>query len=160
MTGLYVLLLAASFAVAALAKADRRAVGWLAAAQASFWLSVLYWDLQLPHGEVFGFATNFVVCAALYRFAKFRWELWVFALFMLMMITDILFLSGQVIPAIQVHKYVFSWTLFILNLAMVMTIGAVFSFKDVGRELGHAFQPWRTVFGRVRHVYSGQQKGR
>lgn len=153
MTPLYVALLVGSLAVAAVTKFDRRVIAWLGAAQASFWLSVLYWDLGLPYGEAFGAITNLLVIALVYRFGLYRWELWVCAIFVLMIGVDFLYIAGKVFPAVFIEDRTFSIALFVLNCSLLLTVGMVGTFKVYGGELGNSLHPWRTIFGRVRHVY-------
>lgn len=153
MTPLYVALLACSLAVVAVSHFDHRTIAWLGAAQASFWISVLYWDLGLPYGEGFGAVTNITVIGLLCRYALYRWELWVCAIFVTMIGVDLLYNFGKVFPMVRIEDRTFSIALFLLNALLVLTVGLVGAFRIYGSEFGGSMRPWRTIFGRVRHVY-------
>ena len=73
-----------------------RAVIWVALGALSFVVSSWWHDAGLPYGAAFGAATNVAICLLIYAIAELRWELRLWNCFHLMIVLDLLSLTGVV----------------------------------------------------------------
>jgi hypothetical protein len=105
---------------AALAWNVPRAVLWIALGALSFVASSWWSDAGLPYGAIFGAATNFAICFALYAAAQLKWELRLWNCFHLMIVIDLLYLSGL----IKSH-YDFAVGLEVANWLALLVVGTV-----------------------------------
>lgn len=96
-----------------------RAPLWLMLGALSFGSSYLYHIAELPYPAAFGAATNLAVCFALYALAQQKWELRVWNCFHLMIVIDLLYLSGAI-----TSRYDFAVGLEIANWLALLIIGA------------------------------------
>lgn len=104
-----------------------RAVLWISLGGMSFVAGSGWHDAGLPHGAAFGAFTNFMICFALYAVAELRWEMRVWNCFHLMIVLDILYLTGF----IESH-YDFAVGLEIANWMALLVIGAAGLMQRIG----------------------------
>lgn len=81
---------------AALAWNVPRAVLWIGLGALSAIASAWWHDAALPYPAVFGAATNLAICFALYAHSQLKWEMRVWNCFHLMIVIDLLYLSGWI----------------------------------------------------------------
>lgn len=94
-----------------------RAVLWLALGAASFIASAIWHRYGFPYATLFGATTNIAILAMLSRFAKDQWELGFTLCFVLMLMVDLLFVTGAI-----VSQYQFAVALEVINLLAIMIV--------------------------------------
>lgn len=94
-----------------------RAKLWLILGALSFVASALWHNYGLPYPTPFGAATNLAICYAFWILAERRWEMRVWNCFHMMLIIDLLYISG----AINDH-YAFAVSLEIVNVVAILMI--------------------------------------
>lgn len=95
-----------------------RATLWIMCGVASFVTSYFYHISELPYPAVFGAATNLAVCFAIYAKAQLQYEMRVWNCFHLMIVIDLLYLSGWINS-----RYDFAVGLEIANWLALLIIG-------------------------------------
>jgi hypothetical protein len=73
-----------------------RAVFWVALGALSFVSSSWWHDAGLPYGAAFGALTNLAICLLLYAAAEQRWEMRLWNVFHLMIVIDVLSITGAI----------------------------------------------------------------
>lgn len=73
-----------------------RAMLWTGASLFVVQASFMWWQAGLPNGAFVGGLLNLAICFALYALARRRWEMRLWNCYHLMIILDILYLSGLV----------------------------------------------------------------
>lgn len=96
-----------------------RAVLWISLGALSFLASSWWHDAGWPYGAAFGAATNIGICFLIYALAELRWELRVWNCFHLMIVIDLLNLTGVV----KSH-YDYAVALELANWLALLVIGA------------------------------------
>lgn len=133
---------------ALLAHGNLRAQGWAAVGAWVYVTSVLYYRLDMPGPIVLAGVLDFLVIAALYRWALYRWELVLWVMFDAMLLLNLVHSLGMT-PA-----YEHTTVLEVLNiLAGFLVIGGAAVLRREGYVDNWALGAWRTVLGRVRHAY-------
>lgn len=127
-----------------------RNVCWLLALAAVYMASVLWWRAGLPHPELISGVLDFAVIGAIFWYGKQIWELRVWYLFQLMLLINLVYLATH--PWLD-HA-IYASALEIVNVAAIMLIGGVAGFQKAGMTNGRAFDPWLSVFGRMRPVHN------
>lgn len=127
-----------------------RALIWLAAIAASFFISGTFWRLGWGQGELFAGLCDAAIVAGIVFFGVKVWELWLGGIFLVSLATNIGYLysnlwGGRVIP----HDLYSIW-LEVLTLLALMLIGGVAAFQRSGNTDGVAFHPWVSIFGVAR----------
>lgn len=113
-----------------------RAVFWIALGALSFVSSSWWHDAGLPYGAAFGALTNLAICLVMYGLAEKRWEIRAWNTVHLMIVFDILYLSG----AIRSH-YQFAVALELANwlaLLIIFTTGLLERLHHGGADPGRA----------------------
>lgn len=105
-----------------------RAGVWIGAGALSFIVSSAWNDFHLPYAAAFGAFTNLAVCFALYAYAKLKWEMRVWNCFHLMIVIDLLYLSGWIYS-----HYDYAVALELANWLALLIIGAA----GVAERLGY-----------------------
>ena len=114
----WIALVVGALTAAALAWRVPRAPIWILAGAASFVASVAWHKANLPYPAVFGAFTNLAVCFALYAYAKLKWEMRVWNCFHLMIVIDLLYLSGWIYS-----RYDYALALELANWLALLIIG-------------------------------------
>ena len=78
----------------ALSVGNHRAWAWLGAAALSYVVSTIYWRLDLPYAPFIGGLVDAAICLGVYFFARYRWEMWVWRLFQVSMLVNLVYLGG------------------------------------------------------------------
>jgi hypothetical protein len=73
-----------------------RAVLWIGLGALSFMASSIWNDWHLPYPAAFGAFADLAVCFALYAQAQLKWEMRVWNCFHLMIVIELLYLSGWI----------------------------------------------------------------
>ena len=107
-------LAAASFALPA---HNVRGVVWIGVGGVSFVLTTAYQRLGLPFHPFFTGMCDTLVCLAVYCFAKYRWEQWVFLCFQAMVLVGAVHLLG-----FTDSRYVYVALLEVCNWAALLAI--------------------------------------
>lgn len=82
----FALLLGAVAVATFAAPRNPRGVIWVVVGAASFALTTAYQRAGLPYHPAFTAFCDTAVCCAIYVFARYRWEAWLFACFMAMVV--------------------------------------------------------------------------
>lgn len=130
------ILLAGAVIAAALAWNVPRAVLWISLGALSFLASSWWHDAGFPYGAAFGASTNLAVCYVIYALAQLRYELRVWNSFHLMIVLDLLYMSG----VIETH-YTFAVSLELANWLALVIIGTTGILERV--RYGRRDIPWR-----------------
>ena len=85
-----------AIAVTVLAWNVPRAALWVGLGALSAIASAWWHDAGFPYPAVFGAATNLAICFALYAYSQLKWEMRVWNCFHLMIVIDLLYLSGWI----------------------------------------------------------------
>lgn len=125
-----------------------RAMGWAAAGAGIYVISVIYYRAGLPGPVVFAGVLDFLIIAALFRLALYRWELVLWIMFDAMLLLNLINSLGLT------PTYEHTTALEVLNIvAGFIVIGGAGVLTREGHVDNWALGPWRTVLGRTRHVY-------
>lgn len=150
---IYNLLVLIGYAAAAvLSLGYSRALWWLATGAFCYVAGVLYWNLGGVWPEVVVGVLDAAVCVFIYFRALYKWELVVFILFWLAVTIGLVHSIGM--SAAYDHAV----ALEVINYMLILWVGGVSAFERQGFMDGWAFNPWRSVFGFVRPVYSTKRK--
>ncbi len=107
----------------AVSMGNGRAWGWLLTGAASYTVSVLYWRSGLPHPSFVAGLCDAAVCLAIYFQGKLRWEMWVWRLFQLSVLVNIVYLGGTLGAWPSPSHNAYSIILEIVNWAALLWIG-------------------------------------
>ncbi len=129
-----------------------RANLWLGLGALSFVVSSWWHTAGLPYGPAFGAATNLAICAALYAWAERRYELRIWNAFHLMIVIDILRMTGF----IKSH-YDFAVALEVANWLGILVVGATGILERAGDGIA-AHRSDAGWFGVVRRVLFAPRK--
>jgi len=147
------IILSGAAAAALIAWGNWRYVAWIGAMIASYVISVLYWDFSLPRAEFIAGTCDFLVCLAIFFFAAYRWELWLWRVMQVSLLVNIIYLASNLFGWSVLDHIVYSSALEIINVIAILIIGGTAAFEKAGMTDGLAFHPWMHVFGFVRPVY-------
>lgn len=121
-----------------------RAVFWLSLGALSYVSSAMWHNAGLPYGTFYGAATNLLICYGLWIYADQRWEMRLWNLFHLMLMVDILYMTG----AIADHL-IFAEALELINfLAMLLISGTGIVERADGIRSGPYRNRWIDSFHR------------
>jgi hypothetical protein len=148
------ILLSGVAAAALLAWGHWRYLAWLAVLLTSYVVSVVYWDLGWPYAEFVAGVTDLAIVTAVAWRARYLWELWFGALYLLSAGVNMVYLASNLTGAGTIDHVLYSSVLEVINLSAILLIGGVSSFDKAGMVNGLAFRPWLHIFGRVRPVYA------
>lgn len=127
-----------------------RALIWLAAIGANYFMSGVFWRIGWGQGELFAGLCDAATVAGLVIFGTMIWELWIAGIFLISLAVNIGYLysnlwGGRVIP----HD-LYSIGLELLTALAIFVIGGIAAFQRGGQTDGIAFHPWVSVFGVAR----------
>jgi hypothetical protein len=127
-----------------------RALIWLAAIAANFFVSSAFWRMGLGQGELVAGLCDAAMVAGLVIFGLMVWELWLAGIFLVSLAVNIGYLysnmwGGQVIP----HE-AYAIGLELLTALALFVIGGTAAFQRGGQTDGIAFHPWVSIFGIAR----------
>lgn len=105
-----------------------RATLWIFMGAMSFILSAMWEYHGFPNRDFFGAITNIVICLMLYAFAQYRWEMRVWNAFHIMIVLDLLHMTGL----INSHYWLIV-SLEIANWTALLIIGATGLMEGYGR---------------------------
>lgn len=147
MTAAYVALLVGALSASIISRENLRGILWLIMAQLSFWISVLYWDLNLPLPMLFAAICDSIVVYTIYMYGREKWEEWLMLVFVGFILTNF---AGQAMVILNenFNIYIYSWLLYIINWIALLIIGTASGFKEAG--YGRDFVPfsdWTTFLG-------------
>jgi hypothetical protein len=146
------------YAVAALiAMGNLRAMLWLAVGAGTFIASSAYWRAGLPHPELLAGGLDASVCLAVYFFGRHRWEMWVWRLFQVMLLINIIKLAGSVEIFHNVDQTAYAILLEAMNWLVIILTGGTAGLQRIGYDNGGASDPWRGVRGIV-HTLCAQRR--
>lgn len=150
MTPAYLALLVGALSASIISRENLRGIFWVIAAQLAFWLSILYWDFNLPLPMLVAAVFDATIVYYLYKYGKERWEEWLMCVFLLSILTNFAAQAFVLIDA-NFNIYIYSWALYVLNWLAILGIGMISGFKrrDYARDFV-AFSNWSTIFGRER----------
>lgn len=126
-----------------------RAMLWLAVAALVFLASSFYWRAGLPHPELLAGGLDAAVCLAIYFTGRRRWEMWVWRLFQVMLLINILRLAGGLQVFYRVDHNAYAATLEAMNWLVIIVAGGTAGLKRIGYDHVGATDPWRGLRGVV-----------
>lgn len=151
----YDLALAIGLAVAlGLSIGNLRAWAWLLAAAASFVASTIYWRLGLPYAPFFGGLCDAAICLAVYFFARYRWEMWIWRLFQASVAVNFYYLGALYGLWGNLGHNAVSAILEFINWIALLFLGGSGIFERVGSAdvFYAAHRPWSRVLRFVRSL--------
>lgn len=154
MTAVDIAIFAGVLVSAFISKDNKRGLLWLALMTFSYLLSSTYWRSGFPHSEVVAGLCDVFICFSVYYLGRERWELWLWRLFQVSLLTNILYLANGVFSWGMVSHEAYSIVLELLNWLAIISIGTISAMMSKGFTNGRAFDPWVSVFGFVRPVYA------
>jgi hypothetical protein len=126
-----------------------RAKLWLACGAGVFIASSVYWRLGGPHPELFAGGLDAAVCLAVYFFGRHRWEMWVWRLFQVMLLLNMIRLAGSVEIFHNIDHTAYAVLLEVVNWLVIILIGGTAGLQRIGYDNGGAADPWRGIRGVV-----------
>lgn len=153
MTTVDTIYLAAALAVCIVSYRNLRGIAWLLALAVGYFVSGMFWRLEVGNGELVAGLCDAAVCAAIFVLGRYRWELWLWLLSQLSLLVNILYLVNNLSGARVIDHETYSIALEALNGVAFLLIGGVSAFQHVGMTDGSAFRPWVSVLGFVRPAY-------
>lgn len=129
-----------------------RAMIWLAVGAVVFIASSLYWRAGLPHPELFAGCLDAAVCLGIYFGGRQRWEMWVWRLFQVMLLLNIMRLAGTLGIFHNVDHIAYAIMLEAMNWLVIIVAGGTAGLQRIGYDHGRAIDPWRGVSGVVRSL--------
>lgn len=146
----HLVMISAAAGAAVLAWNVPRAVVWIVAGAISYVTSAWWHNAGLPGAAYYGAATNLVICYLLWIFAVRRYEMRVWNCFHLMIILDLLYLSGFI-----TDHMLFAVSLEVVNLVALSIIALTGILERAHGTAWNSRDPgWRGV------VYRGLWKER
>ncbi len=134
---------------------NKRAWGWLLAAATAYIVSTLYWRSGQPYAPFIGGMLDALICLAVYFFAAYRWELWVWRLFQVSVGVNLYYLAGTygIVPSLGHNDY--SIMLEAINWLALAFIGGTGAFQDAGASYASdaATRPWYSIHRIVGALY-------
>jgi hypothetical protein len=143
------------YALAALAMA--RALVWLALGAGVFVASSVYWRMGGPHPELLAGALDAGVCLAIYFYGRQRWEMWVWRLFQVMLLVNMMHLAGSIGIFYDISRTAYAITLEVMNWLVILLIAGTGILQRVGYDYGGVTGPWRGVRGVVHTLCEKRQ---
>lgn len=115
----FALLLGAVATATFAAPRNPRGAIWIVIGAASFALTTAYQRAGLPFHPAFTALCDTVTCCAIYVFARYRWEAWLFACFMAMVVVGTIHFIG-----FPDNRYLYIVLLELCNWAALLVIGS------------------------------------
>lgn len=137
----------------ALSLRHKNALLWLGCITADYTVSLVYWRSGLPYPELVTGLCDAGVCLAIFFYGQLRWELWIWRLFQMSLLVNMIYLSSNITRAGLLDFEVYSTCLELINAAAITTIGGISAWHAAGQTDGRAFAPWVSVLGFVRPLY-------
>ena len=146
------------YAVAAMvAMSAPRAIAWLAVSATVFVASSVYWRWGGAHPELVAGGLDAAVCLAIYFFGRQRWEMWVWRLFQVMLLINIIRLTGSVGIFHNIDHTAYAVLLEAMNWLVIIVAGGTAGLQRIGYDHGGASDPWRGIRGVV-HSLCAQRR--
>lgn len=133
-----------------------KAALWVGFGAFSYVTSIWWHNSDFPYATLYGAATNFLTCIAMFSVGGSKWPKWemrIFACFILMLLIDLLFACGVIET-----QYIFAVSLEVVNAYALLVISAAGIVERVGggRNLSH---PYRNILAYIhRAVFSEGKK--
>lgn len=125
---------------------------WVGFGLFSYVTSAWWHNAGFPYATLYGAATNVATCLAIYYVGVAKWEMRLFACFILMLLIDLLFVCGVIET-----QYIFAVSLEVVNAYALLLIWAAGIAERVGG--GHRFgHPYRSLLDRVHRALFSQGK--
>ena len=147
------LLVALAFSVG-----NRRAWAWLLAAAGSYIVSTVYWRTGLPYAPFVAGLCDATVCVAVYFFGKLRWEMWMWRLFQVSVLVNILYLAGALGLVRSIGHEEYSVMLEAINWLALLWIGGTGAAQNLGATDVRAGRPWRRVHWALSALYAKRKR--
>ncbi len=132
-----------------------RAVLWIGVGTFSYVTSAWWHQAGIPHGEVYGAATNVATCALIYYLGP-PWsgmETRLMSVFVLMILVDLLYATG-----IIQTPYLFAVTLEIINAYALLLIWAAGITERITRNGFFRRYPYRAILDYLHQALLGPKK--
>lgn len=142
--------LAVALAVGILSVRNPRGLLWLAAITASYFISGFYWRTGMTNAELVTGLCDAAVIVAMVFLARYRWELWLWAIQLGAVAVSFLFLAHNFARGTFISHETYSIALELLNALALITIGSASAHILAGKTDGRTFHPWVHIFGFVR----------
>lgn len=136
------LLVAAAVLLLSLAASNYRGAGWVVAISIDLVVSTAYWRADLPYADAFTAVCDFSVCAAIYCFGRYRWELQTFLLYQLSMLVSIVDFGAAIWAPGWIDHDSYSSVLEAINYIAFILVGGVSSFALAARFDVSLYRPW------------------
>lgn len=147
------------YAVGALvAMGNLRAMAWLGLGAAVFTASSVYWRTGLPHPELVAGAFDTIVCLTIYFAGRERWEMWIWRLFQVMLMLNIIRLAGTVGIYPNADHGTYAVLLEVTNWLVILLISGTAGLQRIGYGYGGAADPWHRVSGLVRALHAQRSR--
>lgn len=130
-----------------------RAWAWLGAAALSYVVSTIYWRLNLPYAPFIGGLADAAICLGLYFFARYRWEMWVWRLFQLSVLINLVYLGGSLNLWPSPSHNAYSAMLEAVNWLALLWIGGNGAVQVIGAADADAHSPYGGLRRLVRALY-------
>lgn len=115
---------------------------WCAAIVIDLVVSTAYWRSGQPYADVFTGLCDFSVCIFIYFLGRWRWELGLFLLFQLSLLTSICDFAASLWAPGWIDHDTYSSVLESINYLSFLLVGGVSGLALAGAA-GFARQPWR-----------------
>ncbi len=136
-----------AIAIVLISLRNSRGVAWVFMITADLIASTAYWKAGYPYGEVFTAACDATICLGIYFAGKFRWEMWLYRLYLASLGWSLVYLAVRAITLDLVSQDTYASGLEFINWIAFLSIGGISASQLAGRRdvLG-LFGNWRRRF--------------
>ena len=130
MSAYEVALIYAAMATVLISLRNSRGVAWVFLITADLIASTAYWKAGYPYGEVFTAACDATICLGIYFAGKFRWEMWLYRLYLASFGWSLVYLATRAF----VDQDTYASGLEVINWVAFLSIGGISASQLAGRH--------------------------
>lgn len=148
-------------AAAAVSARNGRGLLWLGAILANYWVSTLYWRSAGGAPELATGLCDAALCLAIFFLGKSIWEMRVWALYMVSLAINFVYLASNLTGVGIIDHEIYSIIEEVLNWLAICNIAFTSALLIEGFSDARALRPWNHIFGLVRpfHREVARNKG-